>query len=391
MAEVSSAVIATSLVLISVFVPVSFFPGTTGILYKQFSLTIAFSIAISLFNALTLSPALAAILLQGEEHKYDVLDWTHIGWLSRGYRSVCARRRSNAFTAWAAAMAAVIPAHVADPLPDGCACSSLAWRLPATCTSRAHRIRSAGRPELLHRGGAGAAGRFAFLHDTDIARRQRKFCAPIRTCSAPSLCPGSRLSGGSSPNYGLVFAPLKPIDDRKGAGALGGGNCGARFAEAVWHSGRDRSAFRAAGHSGHRQLRRIPIPAAGPGPQYAAGPGQRRAPDRELQPPAQGPDRTVYQLHRQRSAAAGADRSREGEGHWRSDQPGDAGAGRLHGLAVRQRFRLQQSLVSRLRAGRPAVPHDAQRPARILRALRYQWAGAAGQHRSDEGRRPGRR
>ena len=58
MAEVSSAVIATSLVLISVFVPVSFFPGTTGILYKQFSLTIAFSIAISLFNALTLSPAL---------------------------------------------------------------------------------------------------------------------------------------------------------------------------------------------------------------------------------------------------------------------------------------------------------------------------------------------
>ena len=63
MAEVTSAVIATSLVLISVFVPVSFFPGTTGILYKQFSLTIAFSIAISLFNALTLSPALAAILL----------------------------------------------------------------------------------------------------------------------------------------------------------------------------------------------------------------------------------------------------------------------------------------------------------------------------------------
>ena len=50
MSEVTSAVIATSLVLISVFVPVSFFPGTTGILYKQFSLTIAFSIAISAFQ-----------------------------------------------------------------------------------------------------------------------------------------------------------------------------------------------------------------------------------------------------------------------------------------------------------------------------------------------------
>ncbi len=86
MAEVSSAVIATSLVLISVFVPVSFFPGTTGILYKQFSLTIAFSIAISLFNALTLSPALAALLLRSEEHKYNLFDWTRIGWLSRGYR-----------------------------------------------------------------------------------------------------------------------------------------------------------------------------------------------------------------------------------------------------------------------------------------------------------------
>ena len=75
MAEVTSAVIATSLVLISVFVPVSFFPGTTGILYKQFSLTIAFSIAISAFNALTLSPALAAIFLRGEKHKRGLLGW----------------------------------------------------------------------------------------------------------------------------------------------------------------------------------------------------------------------------------------------------------------------------------------------------------------------------
>ncbi|HVU48339.1 MAG TPA: efflux RND transporter permease subunit, partial [Terracidiphilus sp.] len=67
MSEVTSAVIATSLVLIAVFVPVSFFPGTTGILYRQFSLTIAFSIAISAFNALTLSPALSALFLRGEE------------------------------------------------------------------------------------------------------------------------------------------------------------------------------------------------------------------------------------------------------------------------------------------------------------------------------------
>ncbi len=73
MREVTGAVVATSLVLIAVFVPVSFFPGTTGILYRQFSLTIAFSIAISAFNALTLSPALSALLLRRDEGKHPLL------------------------------------------------------------------------------------------------------------------------------------------------------------------------------------------------------------------------------------------------------------------------------------------------------------------------------
>src|SRR5439155_9280584 len=63
MGEVTGAVIATALVLGAVFVPVAFFPGTTGRLYQQFALTIAFSMAISAFNALTLTPALAAVLL----------------------------------------------------------------------------------------------------------------------------------------------------------------------------------------------------------------------------------------------------------------------------------------------------------------------------------------
>ncbi|HXY49499.1 MAG TPA: multidrug efflux RND transporter permease subunit [Terriglobales bacterium] len=71
MKEVTSAVIATSLVLVAVFVPVAFFPGTTGILFRQFALTIAFSISISAFNALTLTPSLSALLLgreQGEKN-----------------------------------------------------------------------------------------------------------------------------------------------------------------------------------------------------------------------------------------------------------------------------------------------------------------------------------
>ncbi|MBW4609025.1 MAG: efflux RND transporter permease subunit [Hassallia sp. WJT32-NPBG1] len=59
-----SAVIATSLVLITVFVPVAFFPGTTGQLYRQFALTIAFSTGVSTFNAVTFTPMMSALLLR---------------------------------------------------------------------------------------------------------------------------------------------------------------------------------------------------------------------------------------------------------------------------------------------------------------------------------------
>jgi len=90
-AEITSAVIATSLVLVAVFVPVAFFPGTTGILFRQFALTIAFSIAISAFNALTLAPVLAAIFLSGGHHqkwwwlqKFD----DGVNAITRGYRAM---------------------------------------------------------------------------------------------------------------------------------------------------------------------------------------------------------------------------------------------------------------------------------------------------------------
>jgi hydrophobic/amphiphilic exporter-1 (mainly G- bacteria), HAE1 family len=90
-AEITSAVIATSLVLVAVFVPVAFFPGTTGILFRQFALTIAFSIAISAFNALTLAPVLGAILLRDSHRqkwwwlrKFD----EGVVALTRGYRGL---------------------------------------------------------------------------------------------------------------------------------------------------------------------------------------------------------------------------------------------------------------------------------------------------------------
>ena len=64
MDEVGSAVFAIALVLIAVFVPTAFIPGITGQFYLQFAITIAVSTAISAFNSLTLSPALAALLMK---------------------------------------------------------------------------------------------------------------------------------------------------------------------------------------------------------------------------------------------------------------------------------------------------------------------------------------
>lgn len=77
MQEVTGPIVATTLVLGAVFVPVGFVPGTTGQLYKQFALTIAFSVFISSINALSLSPAMCAILLRPthEDDKNRFFKW----------------------------------------------------------------------------------------------------------------------------------------------------------------------------------------------------------------------------------------------------------------------------------------------------------------------------
>ena len=75
MNELSGAVIATSLVLAAVFIPVSFFPGSTGVIFKQFALTIVFAIALSTFNALTFSPTIAGILLRPAKQRRGILGW----------------------------------------------------------------------------------------------------------------------------------------------------------------------------------------------------------------------------------------------------------------------------------------------------------------------------
>jgi multidrug efflux pump len=100
MQEVSGPIIAIGLVLVAVFVPLAFITGLTGQFYRQFALTIAISTVISTINSLTLSPALAALLLKGHDAPKDrltrFLDFT-LGWLFRGFNAVF-HRGTNAYS-----------------------------------------------------------------------------------------------------------------------------------------------------------------------------------------------------------------------------------------------------------------------------------------------------
>ena len=216
MGEVTSAVIATSLVLISVFVPVSFFPGTTGILYKQFALTIAFAIAISAFNALTLSPALAALFLRGEEEKYKMLDWTRIKPLARGYSAfahgveaaiewlgrtyarlihLVLRMRYVLLLVFFAGLAAT--AYMYRHVPTGF--------IPQE--DQNYLIAVVQTPP-------GAS----LNYTTELSHRAEELVLKDPDVFGTFAVPGFSLSGGSAPNYGLIFVPLKSIDERRGKG-----------------------------------------------------------------------------------------------------------------------------------------------------------------------------
>ncbi len=93
MREVTGPIVATALVLCAVFVPVAFMGGLTGQFYRQFALTIAISTVISAFNSLTVSPALAAILLRSDDMPKDRLtrwmDWA-FGWFFRPFNRLFA-------------------------------------------------------------------------------------------------------------------------------------------------------------------------------------------------------------------------------------------------------------------------------------------------------------
>jgi hydrophobic/amphiphilic exporter-1 (mainly G- bacteria), HAE1 family len=84
MAQITGPVIAISLVLLSVFVPIGFIPGVSGTLFRQFAVTISIAMLISAVNALTLSPALCGIFLRHHGHPRGPL-----GWMLNGINGVC--------------------------------------------------------------------------------------------------------------------------------------------------------------------------------------------------------------------------------------------------------------------------------------------------------------
>ncbi len=197
MQQVTGPVIATTLVLMAVFVPVGFMPGITGELYKQFSVTISVAVLISAINALTLSPALCVTLLGGDAmkpvkwlkpfetliekstHRYDGA----VGFvLRRGVRIGIVTVILLVATGW---LAKTVPTAFVPPEDQGYLFIDL--QLPD----------------------AAAAGRTDVVMNkvTEIVR-QDPAVSDVITVSGYSLL------GGSAPNNGLGIAILKDWDER---------------------------------------------------------------------------------------------------------------------------------------------------------------------------------
>ena len=198
MREVFGAVVVIGLVLVAVFVPVAFFPGTTGRLYQQFSLTIAFAVVLSVFNAVTFTPALSALLLAKETHVHGrffagvnrVIDrGTH------GYVHVLKR------------------ALVLRPLMLGLFAVGLlgTWWLFKTVPSAFVPDEDEGYFISVIQAPAGAS----LGYTTDIAKRAEAILFKDPDIAAAFSVVGFSFSG-AAPNNGLIFTRLKDYSERKG-------------------------------------------------------------------------------------------------------------------------------------------------------------------------------
>ncbi|MCO7626922.1 efflux RND transporter permease subunit [Pseudomonas fluorescens] len=222
MGEVTGPIIATALVLCAVFVPAAFISGLTGQFYKQFALTIAISTVISAFNSLTLSPALAAVLLKGHDAPKDrfsrVLDKIFGGWLfrpfnrffdkaSHGYVGTVRRViRGSGIALFLYAGLMVLTFFGFSNTPTGF--------VPGQ--DKQYLVAFAQLPDA------------ASLDRTEeVIKRMSDLALKQPGVESAVAFPGLSINGfTNSPNAGIVFVTLKPFDERKdpsmSAGAIAG-------------------------------------------------------------------------------------------------------------------------------------------------------------------------
>ena len=199
MREVFGAVIATALVLIAVFVPVAFFPGTTGRLYQQFALTISFSVAISAFNALTLTPALSALLLKqadlGKGRLFGAIEAVIHGGTQLYVRVVGGLMRFR----WAVVVvfAGLLGLTYA-----------VYTRVPQAFLPQ----EDAGYFITMVQAPAGAS----LEYTTNVMKEAEKVLMTTPEVRSVFSVGGFSFSG-SAPNAGLIFTLLKPFEEREGA------------------------------------------------------------------------------------------------------------------------------------------------------------------------------
>jgi len=198
MSEVTSAVIATSIVLIAVFVPVSLFPGTTGRLYQQFALTIAFSIALSAFNALTLTPALAALLLRHTDRRANPVFRAFnrgITGITEGYRRLLSRmERAKTLVVLIFLVGLGLTAWVYRSVPTSFVPDE----------DQGYFIVLVQAPDAA-----------SLEYTSKVAARAGAAIMKNPDVFGVFAVPGFSFSG-AAPNRGLIFVNLKPIAERKG-------------------------------------------------------------------------------------------------------------------------------------------------------------------------------
>jgi multidrug efflux pump len=212
MREVSGPIVAIALVLVAVFVPLAFISGLSGQFYKQFALTISISTVISAINSLTLSPALAAVLLKSHDAPKDlptrVLDRS-LGWLFRGFNRGFGRS-SKAYSTGVKAVTSRKAAVMGVYLVLIGLAYALFKIVPGGFVpgqDKQYLVSFAQLPDG------------ATLDRTeDVIRRMSDIALKHPGVESAVAFPGLSISGfTNSSNAGIVFVTLKPFAERKSA------------------------------------------------------------------------------------------------------------------------------------------------------------------------------